>query len=474
MVSIRGRLVCTLTGLFVLVWLAVVAVTYVVARQRIETLFDEHLEHDAQVLLASIENAGPDGRRIFPASPDVKLQSGQKALAFSIWQSGHLLVRSAIGPRLERPHRPGFADLSLNERKWRSYSIADPERQLTVQVGEPYTVRNKLAVDMIRDALFPLLWAAPFLGVAIWFGVGRGLAPLKRAAEQISTRSPEYLEQVDLRSAPREIHVLVKKINSLLILLREAFDRERHFTADASHEIRTPLAAVKAHAQLAQRSTDETQRKHALQQIVENVDRMAHLIEQLLTLARMDRESLDSCREQVDLSAMAAELVTELQPEARARGLRLSTDARFSTSIPGSAPALGIMIRNLLANALRHARNTVVVGVYKGDGGEACLQIEDDGPGIPESHRRRVFDRFYRGQSQESEGCGLGLSIVRRVAGLHQAEITLSESTMGGLRASVHFQRPASESSLRTHATQHVGPEFPRPSAGDLPALPQE
>ncbi len=474
MTSIRGRLVCTLTGLFVLVWLAVVGVTYIVARQRIETLFDEHLEHDAQVLLALIENAGPDGGRISPASPDIKLQSGQKALAFSIWQSGHLLVRSAIGPRLERPHRPGFADLSLSDQRWRSYCFADPARHLTVQVGEPYAVRNKLAVEMIRDALFPLLWAVPILGVAIWFGVGRGLSPLKRAAEQISTRSPKYLEQVDLRSAPREIHILVRKINSLLVLLLEAFDRERHFTADAAHEIRTPLAAVKAHAQLAQRSTDETQRNHALHQIVENVDRMAHLIDQLLTLARMDRELPDSPTEQVNPSALAAELVAELQPEARARGLRLSTDSSYSATFPGSAPALRIMIRNLLANALRHARCVVVVGVYKGDGGSACLQIEDDGPGIPESYRRRVFDRFYRGQGQGTGGCGLGLSIVRRIAGLHQAEITLSESTMGGLRASVRFQIPASESSQRPQATERVTHKFPGSAAGDTPPLPQE
>ncbi len=473
MASIRGRLVCTLTGLFVLVWLAVVAVTYVVARQRIETLFDEHLEHDARVLLA-LSKDGAGGRHVFPAPPGVSLQSDQKAIAFSIWQSGHLVVRSAVGPRLQHPHRPGFADLSLSEQQWRSYSVVDPERQLAVQVGEPYTLRNKLAVDMIHDALFPLFWAAPVLGIAIWFGVGRGLSPLKRAAEQISTRSPENLEQVDLRSAPREIHVLVRTINSLLMLLQEAFDRERHFTADASHEIRTPLAAVKAHAQLAQRSTDEKQRKHALQQIVANADRMAHLIEQLLTLARMDRESLDSRREQVNLSALATELVTELQPEARARGLRLSTDARFSTTIPGSAPALRIMIRNLLTNALRHARNAVVVGVCEGDSGDACLQIEDDGPGIPESYRRRVFDRFYRGQGQRSEGCGLGLSIVRRIVGLHQAQITLSESTMGGLRASVHFQMPASEASLPAHTTERLAREFSPAMAGELPGLPQE
>lgn len=153
-------------------------------------------------------------------------------------------------------------------------------------VGERYDVRDELIVGVTLNALYPLSLALPVLGLLVWVGIGRGLSPLSRIAAAVSERSPDNLEPV-ARSAtvPREVQPLIAALDGLFARLQSAFERERRFTADAAHELRTPLASLKIQAQVVLRAHDEDQRRHALQQVIEGVDRSTRLVSQLLTLA---------------------------------------------------------------------------------------------------------------------------------------------------------------------------------------------
>lgn len=445
MSSLRRRLLFILIGLFALVWIAAYAGTYAAATRRLVSMFDAQLAHDAGVLLTLVES----GLRATHGSLDPAHEVGlgrrrfRKVLAFQVWRGERVVLRSESAPDVRPLQQNGYADLVVDDGEWRSYTLHGPEDGLTVWVGEPVALRSQLAGEIAREELYPLLPGVPLLALLLWWGVGRGLRPLDRIAAEVAQRSPSNLQPVDLQQVPVEINPMVEKLNALLARLREAFERERRFTSDAAHEIRTPLAGIKTHAQVALRTTDATQRSHEVEQVIQDVDRTTHLVDQLLTLARLDREALTENYSAVDLHSLADDVITRLKPEAGTRRITLALSEGAAAPVRGNSAMLGAMIRNLVDNAVRYtpAGGRVEIGVaLRGDA--IILTVTDDGPGIPADERARVFDRFYRGSTANAQGCGLGLSIVKRVAELHQAAVELDDAPGGrGLQARVIFPR---------------------------------
>jgi len=442
MASIHFRLLFILLGLFIVAWLAVVGTTYAVTQHEIEALFDAHLEHDARILAGLAAHRIQQGRLLSAAAGAVALdfRGDRKVLAFRVWRQGKILLHSVAAPDFGPPAGPGYRYRMVAHRDWRVFSLLALRDGLTVQVGEPYVVRHRLVYEIARDALYPLLLAIPVLGILIWIGVGRGLAPLGRIAAQVARRSPSSMVPV-VGAVPVEVKVLTDELNALLALLRDAFERERQFTTDAAHEIRTPLAAIKANAQLALRTTDQARHDKSLQQINRGVDCAAHLVEQLLTLARLDQEAVAGRFVDVDLVSMTAEVLASLASDARGRGVSLALDEAGRGCVRGNRDGLAVLVRNLVDNAIRYTPRGghVEVAVTATEQGVA-LTVADDGPGIPPGERRRVFDRFYRGGTAAVGGCGLGLSIVQRIANLHGASVELGTPAAGiGLRVCVQF-----------------------------------
>jgi len=444
--SIRQRIVIILIALFIITWLGAFAVTYAAATYRIGVLFDAELAHYAGYLQA-LERDEPlahtDKVRRIPVNPP----QSRKLLAFAVWQGEQMVLHSYSAPEVTRPHLAGYADATLNGQSWRGYTLIDTQRGRTIWVGEPFAVRDTLTEDITRDVLFPMLLALPLLAVAVRWGVGRGLVPLERVTTEVATRSSSNLLPVAAAAVPSEIEALVDRLNDLLTRLREAFDRERRFTADAAHEIRTPLATIKTHAQVLLRAADESQRRQAAELVVEGVDRATRLVDQLLTLARLDREAFESEFAAVDVESLAAEVMAGLHPDAEAKRINLGLQADEHAEIKGNRLALSIMLRNLLDNAIRYtpAGGSVDLTVECGNG-RVTLVLTDTGPGISGAERTRVFDRFYRGTNAKAFGCGLGLSIARRVAELHQAKIELAQAPSGrGLQVTMSFPRAVTE-----------------------------
>lgn len=443
MSSLRRRLLFILIGLFALVWFAAFAGTYATAMRRLELMFDAQLAHDAGVLLTLVESGLHEAHGSLGPPQQIALgrRRFRKVLAFQVWRGERVMLRSENAPEVRPLEHNGYANLVVDAGDWRGYTLHGPEDGLTVWVGEPVALRAQLASEIAREELYPLLPGIPLLALLLWWGVGQGLLPLHRIAVEVAQRSPSNLHPVDLQQVPAEVNAIVEKLNALLARLREAFERERRFTSDAAHEIRTPLAGIKTHAQVALRTTDEAQRRHEAEQVIQDVDRTTHLVEQLLTLARLDREALTHNYSAVDLPALADDVVTRLQPEAEARRIALARSDATAAPVRGDAAMLGAMIRNLVDNAIRYtpAGGRVAVEVAPRDA-EVTLTVTDNGPGIPADERARVFDRFYRGPTANAQGCGLGLSIVKRVAELHRAAIELADAPGGhGLRVQVVF-----------------------------------
>lgn len=299
-----------------------------------------------------------------------------------------------------------------------------------------------LVEEIVERMLLPALLGLPFMAILILLAIHHGLKPLDQIAREIATRDPDRLHPVMPDRAPDEIRPLLDALNSLLGRVERTLVNERRFTADAAHELRTPLAALAIQSQVASRSTNPDERQRALEQLQLGITRAARLVEQLLTLARLDPTDGIARPLPVALDELAQEVCADHGSLALEKHIALELDAS-PVRLSGNGDMLRILLRNLVDNALRYTPDggQVCVRVGEGaDGGE--LSVVDSGPGIPVEERERAFDRFHRLAGQDIEGSGLGLSIVARIAELHGAKIALEDVPDGsGLRVTVRFPK---------------------------------
>jgi len=444
--SLRWRLLIFLIGLFLVTWLVSFAVSYVASSHRIGALFDTRLAQDAKALLILAEHQLPvAGSGTAAREISIEHPRFRRVLAFVVWRDGRVVLSSENAPNVAPPVQAGYGDTLIEGRSWRQFVILDPQDNIVIWAGERQRVRQKLISSVALDLLVPMLLALPLLAAAVWWGVARAMRPLARMTREIASRSPSNLEPVRSGAVLSEIEPLVDRLDDLLARLREAFERERRFTADAAHEIRTPLATIKTHAQVALRTTDDAQRRRSLEHLIEGVDRAARLVEQLLTLARLDRETLERQFVAVSLDALVAETLAGSRAEADAKGIALRSQVAPGLVVQGNLAALVIMLRNIIDNAVRYApQNSVIDLVAARDAGETRLAVIDEGPGVPRAEQARLFDRFYRGTGVTAPGSGLGLSIAQRVAELHRGRISVSDGPAGrGLQVVVCLPRSA-------------------------------
>ncbi|MEJ2108201.1 MAG: ATP-binding protein [Acidiferrobacteraceae bacterium] len=444
--SLRSRLLLTILVLFVFGWLSVILVTYAVVSHRINDLFNAELAQDARVLSYLARTGLADHKARHGITADALPTRHPELIAFQVWDGPRLVLQSADTPGFPGPAKNGFRNVEQDGQTWHVYTQIDPTDGLGVVVAEPTGLRDQLTAEFVRDSIYPLLLATPLLAVLIWFGVGRGLAPMARLEQQVDQRSPEFLQPVSTDEVPEELLPLIDRLNALLQRLQDALETERRFTSDAAHEIRTPLAAIRTHAQVAMRAPNADTRQTALSEIVSGVDRTAHMVEQLLTLARLDHEAMEQGFETVDLGQLVQETAASIIPYARDRSIDLQVDVQGPIAVRGNRITLQTLLRNLLDNAVRYspAGGTVSVNVQSLPSGEIQLAVEDSGPGIPVELRQRVFDRFYRAAPSGTSGCGLGLSICDRIADLHRARIEFDASArFRGLCALIRFLTPA-------------------------------
>jgi two-component system sensor histidine kinase QseC len=298
-------------------------------------------------------------------------------------------------------------------------------------------------VEALGDALrWPLAAGLPALALAIWLGVGAGLRPLRDLRGQLARRTPADLAPLDASHAPREIEPLVAELNRLFARIDQALQRERRLTADAAHELRTPLAVLSTQAQVARGATEAAARNEALDALVSGAERAARLIEQMLTLARLEAAQPGDTAARVNLAQAARAVLAECAPAAVAKGIDLSLEEAGPAEVRGHRSLIEILLRNLVDNAVRYTPAGGVVRVsVKAEPSAIRLIVKDNGPGVPEAELGRLGERFHRLAAPGESGSGLGLSIVLRIAELHRASVRFANAPGGGLEAAVELPR---------------------------------
>ncbi len=462
--SLFGEVLDWMFAPLLLVWPLSVAVTFVVARSLADAPFDRALTDRVRVLAEQVQQQlrqpSAAAALVLPSAARAMLRAddGDMIVYQVMGADNELLLgdRGLPAPALYDFPAPGV--IKLRDGEYHGVDVrvgyeyverrdAPDATPVLVQVAETQEKRTRLANEIIKGVIFPQFLILPLAVGLVWFGLSRGLAPLKSMQQRIHDRDPEDLSPIDPAGAPAEISPLVDAFNELLERLGQSMGAQRRLIADAAHQMKTPLAGLRTHAELALRETDPAEVRRSLEQLVRGSERAAHLIKQLLSLARMenlrDRAELHA----MDLNPLARSVVTEWADVALSRDI----DFGFETDdvpapIVGHPVLLRELFANLIDNALRYTPSGgTVTARVRSDREHVVFEVEDDGPGIPEAERELVFERFYRVLGTQADGSGLGLAIVREIAREHDARVTLVDASPGrtppGTRAIVEFPR---------------------------------
>ncbi|AQR68755.1 two-component sensor histidine kinase [Janthinobacterium sp. LM6] len=443
--SLRRTLLAVLLGLTLALWVGSAAIVYVEARRESQELFDQSLIETGHLLLSLVEK---DAREHALTGPiDLPLRghpNPHQYLLFKVRDAQQrVLYRNdaASDIALSRSAPDGLSWTSIAGQRWRLFSLWDPQRSLQLLVAEPTSHRDDISRGFFyRIALFGLLLVA-LATIAIWWSIHRVFRVLQASADEVSARTPDELTDVHVYGAPSELHPLLLEINRLFGRVRHSRDNEQRFTADAAHELRTPLAAIKTNLQVLQRARSADEREEFIAALGASVERATRLVNQLLALAQLDPQSqAETALAPGDLAHVLAAQGAQWQALAAPYPLSLAVNVAPAPCAL-HADSLQVLLRNLVDNALRYTPALGAVEISCGvEAGRSYLRVADTGPGIAEQWHARVFERFVRLGGSQVPGSGLGLSIVRRIAERHGAQIVLGAGLQGrGLAVTLVF-----------------------------------
>ena len=456
--SLKRRLLVALMITLPAAWVVSAMINYRAAHQAVNELFDTEQAFFAQLLASVNLDARGQGYEIRSTLPrqlhelfDDGSDEMDEDIAFQLRNDHNQIVFADIN-QTELPfdaNASGFRNVMFQGKQWRLFYLRDPKNDTYVVVGQRLKTRDRLVGRLVLGQMMPWLMALPVLLVLMWLAVRRSLLPLDRLVRDLRERAPDNLKPIEA-PVPAEVGPLVVALNRLFARLDTTLTNERRFTADAAHELRTPLAALRVQAEVAMLASDDTARRKALVQVMTGIDRAPRLVEQLLTLARLDHLAAAD-RRPADLVAVARRVIERSADAADNRAITLIPPSGTAIwPLAGDEGLLDILLRNLIDNAIR----------YTPPGGEvwvecdpSSLSVCDNGPGVAPEWLSRMKERFARPEGQKQTGSGLGLSIAERIAMLHGLTLSLDNREGGGFVARL---------SRLPNAAVPPGPRLPR------------
>ncbi|MET3054481.1 ATP-binding protein [Pseudomonas alkylphenolica] len=455
MTSIRRRTLTLIIGLMFLGFAVISVLNLYDSNHEITEVYDAQLAQNARLLqgvmrmpLANKEYATlykAFNSALAEAVPKVDGHPYESKIAFQVWSGdGEILVHTTSAPTLSAaPDKPGFSDVvDVNNRHWRAFVLEDKQNGIRIWVGERDDVRDDLVERIVRHTLWPNVLGSLILAAMVWLAIGWGLKPLADMAATLRARHSGSLEPLQLTPLPSELEPMQAALNRMLAHIQEVLGRERRFIADAAHEMRTPLAVLKVHAQNLMEAQTEESRRESLAHLIAGVDRTSRLVNQLLTLARIEPQSAMPVPSPTDLAACVRDSLAQLTPWVLSKGLELVFDVDDGVyPLRVDPTVINIALNNLVTNAANFSptQGQITVRLSK-DADHYTLTVEDEGPGIEASEHSRLLERFYsRGNDQ---GAGLGLAIVKRIADRLGGQISLENRPQGGMRATLDLPCP--------------------------------
>lgn len=438
MKSIRLFLISVLFATMAVVLFIAMLVGYQRSLQQAEKIFELGLQEKHHIIASFLQQ-----------SPTASVAAADNGSYTSLYQvtdkEGRVVLQSDhFGEKSLSVTENGYSDFNFDGRRWHALKAPAPNSSYSILVAEQDDLRFRLADALIVDMLKPLLAGLLCMALLVWIVVETGFKPIRRLTDAIREKSASDLSALPTHQIPDELQAISTSVNELFSRLTNAFEREKRFTADAAHEMRNPITALKIHIDnLLEEIPEKTD---ALLKIKHAIDRLSGLVDQMLVLHRMSPDQYQSKFACIQMRSLIQDVIADMYPEIdkKSQSIELvGDDCRLQLDLFG----MEILLKNLITNASKYTPVGGAIRVQLLDNtignNEVILRIEDSGIGIPASEHQRVFDRFYRvggdRHNPNTQGSGLGLSIVRHIAELHRAQLMLKTSTLGGLCVEVSF-----------------------------------
>ncbi|MEW6466604.1 MAG: sensor histidine kinase N-terminal domain-containing protein [Pseudomonadota bacterium] len=469
--SLFGEILDWMLTPLLLLWPVSLALTWLVAQGIADKPYDRALVYNVQALSQLLTvNRNRLQFNLPAAATDILRADDADLVYFQVLGAGGEL----LGGERDLPEPPpdAFArapdQVHLRDDEFRGLEVrvaalrvplaGSDEPAALVQVAETREKRKVLATEIIKGVMLPQFVTLPIAVLLVWLALVRGIKPLSQLEERIRARKPDDLSPLDDKTVPLEVAPLVLSVNDLLARLTESVATQKRFLADAAHQLKTPLAGLRMQADLARREgADAEELKRSLEQIGRASVRATHTVNQLLALARAEAGASVLTHAPCDMAEITMEVVRDSVPRALEKGLDLGYDGPAPRSpgvqISGNATLLKEMVRNLVDNAIHYTPSSpgrpgvITVRLLPDPFGQVLvLQVEDNGPGVPEAERELIFEPFYRVLGSDVDGTGLGLPIVLEIARQHRATVSVQPAREGpgpaGALFSVRFALP--------------------------------
>lgn len=427
--SLQKRLVVYISIFSVVLGCVLIFSAYRIALEEIDEILDAQMRSLAERVLAT--EPSPIQSEI-----DLNHQYKEEDLFVDIWSTQS--TKTALHPQqivLPRVEKPGFYQHETEHGTWLTYII--PTTDLQIQVSQPKQVRQELALELAANMFLPYVIFLPFAIFALAWLIAKNFKPLDDFKAELSNRKAQELSPIQMKDYPLELAPTIQEMNHLFDRISLSQQEQRQFIADSAHELRTPLTALNLQVQILLQQSPQSQALHNLSQ---GMQRMQHLVNQLLSLAKQDASgSLTEPLEVVSVNQVTLACVEQLIQLAIQKDIDLGVDQRHELWIYGYTSTLHSILYNLIDNAIKYTPINGVINVSLQQSEQnVVIQVEDNGAGIDPAQFNQIRQRFYRIHNHAEIGSGLGLSIVDKATQRLGGELSFSKSeSLGGLCVSI-------------------------------------
>jgi len=425
--SIQRYLLVVILSVVTLASFAAALQGYKASRNSLSSIFDEEMKSFALALMNSPIKQGGQHTTL------------PSTFAYQIFTNDILLLKSNNAPQqIITTQKKGFVDSSFLNKRWRVFVLVDTDSK--VIVAQLVEQRVESIEHVLLEAILPIVYVIPIIGLFVFFAINRSLRPLNLLSKQLKQKNVNDLTPVKVNDNSAELKPIEQTLNLLLERLERSFEREKRLSADAAHELRTPISVLKITAHNISIAFEDNNITHQhINELNNNTERMAHVIEQIITLNRTTPENFEQSKSQLDLRSVLQQVISDNYEEIELAHQSISLQSE-SVSFYGDAFSLEILFDNLIKNSIKYSGENTQTKISTIQGGDTVeVIVEDSGIGISQDNLDKVFQRFYRVKQHAETGSGLGLSIVKHIVELHGGIIALSRSNLGGLKVSITF-----------------------------------
>lgn len=425
--SLKQKLIFYLSALAILTLITASAMSFIFAKNEINEMFDSDMIKTSNIIFKVIthDNFIHNAKNLDEQLHQKFFKNYDYQIHIQAWKNGQLIYNSANNFLLDKPANKGFSMQIHQQNIWRIYNFFDERSQIQIIIAEKNDLRKKLIFEILLSAILPFFFAFIVMITIIVYIVNFQVKSLENIAKKISKISVKDLKLANNFNVPKELNSLAKSFNDLLSRLDNAIENEKKFTSYASHELNTPLSIIKLQTQILLKQKNPPATQQHLENLLIAIDRSIHLVNQLLTLSRLQIDDKNFNTEKFSLSQLLTSFVDNYSKQTAFHNLSLNLhfNNQDDFTINGNKFYFEILLKNIFENALKYSYKNTAINCYLSQHqNHINLTLNNVGDNLSKTEIEKIFNIFYRAKNSHQTSqlsSGLGLGIVKRIIEIH-------------------------------------------------------